>query len=170
MTFELINTLDSVAKERISSFLDSLTEERIFFKLPKSKVIEAEYVIFENINGQDVGMVGVRKAFIIPIPFVIVKKQYQGKTIGKRLLEENLRIAATKYHFEIPTVGAENRVIVLKNLNMNHRKFLGIVDGRYYFYHPFDRIGEVLFYLSKIMFWIAMPIFSIRKNFSSIKC
>lgn len=153
-------------KKEIVTFLRSLRDEKASFILTIDKTLKAQMVVGERIGNQLAGIAGVRKWGGIPILFIVVKSEFQGKHIGTRLLKKLKCMAKQRYHFMVLTVNKKNEVAIRLFLKGGFR-ICGENDTFIFMVLPLTRIGQVSLWLLKAVFPIAYILYVLLKMLSS---
>lgn len=88
--------------QELKKFFDSLVEEKKLAKFDIDLVLRSEFIAIERVGKEIAGVVGVWKIFyIFPTLFIVVKKDYQGKNVGNKLMQKEIEFARYAYNFII---------------------------------------------------------------------
>lgn len=98
-----------VTAEEVADFYNSLKKERETFKLNFMELLKSEIIIKEEASGKIAGIAGIRKHKMLPVLFIVVKSEFQGKNLGKKLLERLHRTTKGKYNFIVLSVAKKNK-------------------------------------------------------------
>lgn len=138
-----VGRVDENSHREIEGFLDSLSEEKAFFRAGVSEIEKAEVLLAARVEERIVGLYGiVRRFFRLPCVFVIVEKGYQRKGIGK-LLHETRRPFCAKYFFLFSIVARANERAQKYFASVNEYKLYE--DGQYVFYVSAQKRASLLF-------------------------
>ena len=85
---------------QIKDFFSSLGEEKKLSMFDFDLVQRAEFIYIEKEGDEIAGIIGIYKtAKFVPTLFIVVKKCYQGKGIGERLMHKEIDFARKTYSF-----------------------------------------------------------------------
>ena len=101
-----------LSEGEIVRFYSSLNKERETFKLSLEDLLKSEIIIKEESNDKIAGIAGIRKHKVLPVLFIVVKSEFQGKSIGKKLIQRLHKIAKNRYSFIVLSVMKENKQAV----------------------------------------------------------
>lgn len=142
--------------------MEGLTTEKEFFLYSYEDVLESEVLIYDEKEGEITGMAGFRllpealRYFLrLPVAYVVVHREFQGQSLGKRLFDERYRIAKEKYNFLLNTTSKKNSKMLGLMKKLDH-KIIGETNDRYYFMKPFNFYGQCMYYLLKVGFKVLM--------------
>lgn len=136
-----------MSSEEVVRFYNSLEQERETFQLPLKDLLKSEIVVKDETGGEITGIAGVRRHKMLPVLFIVVKSRFQGKGIGKRLLERLHKIVKEKHSFIVLSVLKGNKPAVSLFRNSGYRIF--VEKGNfYYMIYPIGIQGRIL---SKIL-------------------
>ena len=140
----------------IKSFYEQLDEELETFGLPVDKLIETlDFVEYEYIDGKIAGIAGLREGSTF---FTLVKKEYQNKGLGQKLMEKVIESAKrNNYAYLDSSVIKYNKRSV--HINKKHGfRIIGSIPGdgkdSYYMIKPLSLKGELFMLRQKIVFSI----------------
>ena len=136
---------------QLNSFLNSLNSELDFFKLDINRIKNSESVFIVTIESKIIGVAGFERKYYIIRPYLLVKKDYQGKQIGKRALLHLLDEAKKKHKIFMALIDGQN----IPSLNLFIKigfELAGKKDNLHYLIYSFNNRGKFLYYLIKTMF------------------
>jgi len=91
---------ENLKLHEVKGFLDSLGEERQLATLDFELVQKAEFIAGERIDKEIAGIIGIWKTYrFFPTLFIVVKKEYQGKGVGDRLMKKEIEYARGIHSF-----------------------------------------------------------------------
>jgi ribosomal protein S18 acetylase RimI-like enzyme len=130
----------------IKSFYEQLDEELLNFSLPADTLIQTyDFIEYECINGIITGIGGLREGNHL---FLIVKRAYQGKELGQKLLQKVIQKAKKNNNSDIRlTVFKNNEAAIHIYEKYGFRKVSSIkVDGKdsYYMIKPLSFKGHLI--------------------------
>ena len=135
----------------IKSFYEQLDEEVQNFSLPADTLIRTyDFIEYECINGIITGIGGLREGNHL---FLIVKRAYQGKELGQKLLQKVIQKAKKNNNSHIQlTVFKTNEAAIHIYEKYGFRKVSSIkVDGRdsYYMIKPLSFKGHFIILIKR---------------------
>jgi ribosomal protein S18 acetylase RimI-like enzyme len=84
----------------VKGFLDSLGEEKQLANFDFELVQKAEFIAIERIGKKIAGIIGIWKTYrFFPTLFIVVKKEYQDKRVGDRLMKKEIEYARKAHSF-----------------------------------------------------------------------
>lgn len=137
-----------LSKKEINNFVDLLNKEKKFFRLSLNEILKSEIIIKEEIGGKIAGIAGIRKYKMLPVLFIVVKSEFQGRGIGKRLMKRLHEITKGMYYFIFLSVVKDNKQAVNLFKKFGYRIFRG--KGK--FYYMFYSSSTTLKVIFKILF------------------
>jgi ribosomal protein S18 acetylase RimI-like enzyme len=146
-----------VSRDELGSFLSQLTDEKNFFRVSSSDLLSSsEIVIVEKVDGLIAGIAGVRRHRGVPVFFIVIKAEFQGRGIGDKLMCRLLEIVKTQYNFLLLTVLKENKSAISLFQKYGYRT-IGEKHGSYYMVFPINGKGKFFAKMLKTLF----PIISV---------
>ena len=99
-------------RESVRKFLDSLTKEREMFTLSFEEISESKFCFSEKKNGVIIGLVGILKNNQL---FIVVKSEYQSRSLGHRLMAKVINEAMERSYpyIDLMTFRCNKRAIRL---------------------------------------------------------
>jgi uncharacterized protein (TIRG00374 family) len=141
-------------KEEIVTFLNSLKEERKYFRASDNEILKAKITYIEKINDKSVGIVGVKKIFGIPVLFIVILLNFHGKGIGNKLMKKINNLAKERYSFIMLKVLKENKVAIDLYKKYGYQ-FCGYTKDSYFMILPLKIRGYLFLYILRIsLSWI----------------
>lgn len=128
----------------IKSFYEQLDEELENFSLSADKLIASyEFIEYEYLNGDIVGIAGIREGHSF---FISIKKDYQSRGIGQKLLKKVIeRAKNNNYSYIKLSVAKHNKsaAYIYKKYGFNIISSM-LVDGKdcYYMIKPLSLKGK----------------------------
>lgn len=138
-------------KDAINYFLVKLNSETEYFNLRLERILKSEVVIVAKDNNEIIGIGGLEKKYRIIRNYLLIKKEYQGRSLGKHFVDELLIAAKNNYNLIMAIIDEEN-IISLKLHRISGYKIAGKRDNLYYAFNPLNTKGLLFYYLIKIMF------------------
>ena len=136
--------LENVTLEEVRSFLNSLTVEEKYFPCLRDAVMSAEFITGVRINNELAGIGGITLSCrFFPLPFWVVKSEFQKKGIGYQLSENIIDFARNRYSFLLLHVMKENIPAVKLYQKTGFRTCYEAGD-RYRMYLPLNRKGSIM--------------------------
>ena len=129
--------------EEVVKFYNSLNKERETFKLSLEELLKSEIIIKEEISGKIDGIAGVRKHKMLPVLFIVVRSGFQGKGIGKKLMEKLHKILKERYSFIVLSVIKENTQAINFFKKFGYGIF-GEKKGFYYMINVLNVKGKIV--------------------------
>jgi GNAT superfamily N-acetyltransferase len=94
--------LEQKSIEELKEFFSSLDEEKKLAKFDIDLVLKSEFIAIERVGNKVAGVIGLwRTSKFFPALFLVVKKCYQGKNIGNKLVRKEIEFARVHYDFII---------------------------------------------------------------------
>lgn len=135
----------------ISDFLNNLTVEKRTFTYDIDVILNS--VIFEKkfIDNKLVGLAGIYRKKLIPIFFIVVKEGYQGKGIGRELMDNLYQtLVYRNYNYVVLSVFTFNpRAIEI--YKKQGYEVVGINNKKVYMVLSLTKLGVIIKYLFKIL-------------------
>ena len=149
-------------KKHIRKFLDELDSEKEFFNLTLDRVMKWEAVIVEIMNNEIIGIAGLEKKIGIFRSNVMLKKEFQGKGLGKLFIIELLKESSHNHNIMWAVISENNLASINLHLAMGY-KVVGRRQNMYYFIAPLSGKGKILFNLIKALFPLMRMVDLIRR-------
>lgn len=160
----MLNISDNLPayKHKIGYFLEKLDSEKEYFNLTIEKVMNWELVMVEMINDEIIAIVGLERKLGIVRNNIMIKKEFQGKGLGKRLMFELLSESRLKHNI-VWGVISENNIASIKNDLATGHKIVGNRQNMCYLIAPLNWKGKVLYYLIRALFPMAKLLDMVRR-------
>lgn len=139
-------------KELINYFIESLHEEKQYFKLDKKRFAEFKLTIAAFSDGKIVGLAGFERKVVFLRSLIMVKKEYQGIGLGKYLYQKLMDEARKEHYSIILGATSENNYKAQKLHYSVGYKYAGKKDNLIYFINPLNLKGQIIYYLIRIVF------------------
>ena len=132
-----------LSEGEIVRFYSSLNKERETFKLSLEDLLKSEIIIKEGSNDKIAGIAGIRKHKVLPVLFIVVKSEFQGKGIGKKLIQRLHQVAKRRYSVIVLSVIKENKHAVNLFKKFGYKVF-SEKKGFYYMVYTVNLKGKLL--------------------------
>lgn len=152
------NKIRKISNEEITSFLNSLKEEKEQFKISNEEVLESELMICEKVEGKIVGIAGIRRRFGVPLFLIVVKSEFQGKHIGSSLMERLNEIIREKYSYLVLTASKNNEHAIYLYKKFGYKILGENPEAYYYMFCPLTKRGQMFFWILKFGFPLVLII------------
>ena len=132
-------------KERINNFLSQLDSERRYFDITIERIMSWKLVMIEEADNKINAIVALEKKFGMTRSAIILKRELQGKGLGKILLEQLIDEARKKHHIVWAIISEKNMASIKLHLAKDFR-FIGNRQNLFYLAAPLDFVGHILFH------------------------
>lgn len=98
-----------LSEQETIDFYDSLGKEKETFRLPLGDVLQAQVMVKERAEkGQIAGIAGIRKHKLLPLLHIVVKSEFQGRGVGRRLMEKLHQATVRQCSYIVLSVAKKN--------------------------------------------------------------
>lgn len=133
-----------LSKKEINNFVDLLDKEKKNFRLSLNGILKSEIIIKEEVGDKIAGIAGIRKYKMLPVLFIVVKSEFQGRGTGKRLMKRLHEITKEMYYFIFLSVVKDNKRAINLFKKFGYRIFREKEEFYYMFYSSLTTL-EVIF-------------------------
>jgi len=149
----MLNVTDNLPayKQQIESFLAKLDSEKEYFNLTVERVMNWELVMVEMLNEEIIAIAGLERKFGIVRNNLMIKKEFQGIGLGKRLMLELLSESKLKHNLLWAVISEKNIAAIKNDLATGH-KIVGNRQNMCYLVAPLNWKGKLLYYLIRALF------------------
>ena len=159
-------------KQEIKSFFASLEEEKKLSMFDFDLVLKSEFVAVERVEKEIAGVIGIWRAYkLLPTVFLVVKKSFQGRKIGNKLMQREIEFASNTYDFLLLSTFTNGQYGSAIHL---YKKYgfrpLFNMGTKIWLILPFNAKGEIIrwFLPMMILFLLALEILNPVKIVSQI--
>lgn len=139
-----------LSEKELSDFFHSLAKEKDTFRLPLSELLKSEIAIKEGTdNGKIAGIAGIRRHKMLPLLHIVVSSEFQGRGVGKSLMQKLHEIAKGRYNYIALSVVSENKPAV-SLFQWFEYKVIGGKEDYYYMIHTFNVKGEIISFFLRV--------------------
>ncbi|WP_290901981.1 GNAT family N-acetyltransferase [Ferroglobus sp.] len=103
-----------LTREELADFVSSLREEKEMFRTPLEDLVKSEVILVERVNGEIAGICGIIKERVFPRLYLVVRRDHQGRGVGKKL------------HLRLKECVEENYFLVKVTVRKNNKKALSL--------------------------------------------
>lgn len=132
-----------ISSREIINFYNSLKNEKETFKLSLEQLLNSKIIIKEESYGKIAGIAGIRRAKILPVLFIVVKSEFQGIGLGKRLMKRLHEISKRKCIFITLSVLKKNKRAINLFKKFEYEIFLE-KEEFYYMIHSYRFVGKII--------------------------
>lgn len=139
MKINFINITDNLIgyRSQIDIFVKQLNSEKELFNLTAERVMKSELALVAMDSKEIIGIAGLERKHSIVRAYFLLRRDYQGKGIGKLYMQELLS-QAKKTHSLIMSVVEEKNISSMRvNLAVGYR-IAGKRANLYYIFNPLN--------------------------------
>ncbi|CAN2045907.1 hypothetical protein GMMP13_220024 [Candidatus Magnetomoraceae bacterium gMMP-13] len=151
-------------KKQLEFFLDNLDVERFYIKLSLERFYTSKILLAQFANDKIVAVAGIEKWHGLDKSYFLIRKDFQGKGIGKKISSELNNHAIKKGLSYFLGVLNKKNIGMLKVCIATNYKIIGNLKNIIYLIVPCNKKGTVLYYLLKIGFSLLTFIISVMKR------
>lgn len=152
-----------VSKEEIISLLESLKSEKHTFKRSSDEVLKSNIIIGERLDDSLVGIAGITKRLGVPLLFIVVKQEFQGRNIGTRLMGKLISMVKRELSY-IMLATWKNNEAAIRLFQKSGFKVFGADKFSYFMMLPLTKRGRLVFWILKKTFPLAYSAYRLLKN------
>jgi ribosomal protein S18 acetylase RimI-like enzyme len=110
--------------DELTQWFNQLQDEKSTFLLPLDSVQNARVIVTTHIDDKIAGIAGLRVTKFLPIVFIVVKKNFQEKGVGTKLLKHLHDRIAGLYNYSVLSVHKDNVKAISIFKKEGYSKFL----------------------------------------------
>jgi L-amino acid N-acyltransferase YncA len=150
-------------KSHIENFLDSLDDEKKYFKLDRERFSKFELTLaaFDNDN-KIIGLAGLECKLGFVRTLISICKECQGEGLGKKLLLQLIIEAKKKYNIILAVTEEENYRAENLHYSIGFKK-VGKKENLVYSFKPLNFKGLLVYYFFRMVFPIIKILDWIRR-------
>jgi ribosomal protein S18 acetylase RimI-like enzyme len=153
MQINIINITKQKNKYKylIENFLDSLDEEKKYFKLDRKRYNNFELTVVAIDNDRIAGLSALERKMIFVRSIITIHKEYQGESLGKRLYSQLIDEAKKTHNIILGITEENNYRASYLHYSIGFKK-IGVKENLIYFSKPLNLKGFFIFHLIKKFF------------------
>ena len=140
-----------IYRKKIENFLAILDVEKEFFNLDMQRVRTFTLILVALNCNEVIGLAGLGKKHGLARSYIIIRKDFQGKGLGKHLMLNLLSEAAKKHILVLGVVNEKNIESIKMHLSIGYKKG-GKRGNLLYIFNSLNTKGVLVYYLIKALF------------------
>ena len=136
----------------LDDFLGKLDIEKEIFNLNKERVMKSELLVAAFDGDEIIGLAGLERKYGFARDYILVRKDYQGKGLGKRFFLKLVAEAKeNKYNIIMAIIDGVNIGALKLDRAAGYRR-VGKRENLFYSFKPLSARGFSLYYLIRLTF------------------
>ena len=138
-------------KKQMEYFFNSLESEKKYFNLTMERLLKWELIMIEVSGDEIIAVAGLEKKWGIVRNNLMIKKEHQGRGLGKQIIDELVDEIKKKYAMVMAVISEQNSGSIKLHLQKGYRR-IGRRQTLDYLIKPINQKGVVVYFLMKTFF------------------